>query len=157
MFLEQSGRPVRRAERLIRALAPGLRVHTGYPRPVHDHGLVVARPRRQGRAGEDKGHVPGAAVLKGRAERDVDTHAGDEPGDALRAVRRAAPDLSLAREDIPILVDGPEVAGAAEWIMLPCGPSMRKRIRAPRGDRPRSAVSTVVVFTWSLPPMGQVG
>src|SRR5918999_4792399 len=29
------------------------------------------------------------------------------------AVRRAAPDLSLAREDVPILVDGPEVAGAA--------------------------------------------
>src|SRR4029079_11094061 len=100
-------------ERLFRALAPGLRVHTGYPRAVHDHGLVVARPRRQGRAGKDKRHAPGAAILKGRAERDVDTHAGDEPGDALMAVRRAAPDLSLAREDVPILVDGPEVAGAA--------------------------------------------
>src|SRR5262245_2569742 len=85
----------------------------GYPRPVHDHGLVVARPRRQGRAGEDKGHASGAAILKGRAERDVDTHAGDELGDALMAVRRAAPDLSLTGEDVPILVDGPEMAGAA--------------------------------------------
>ena len=43
---------------LIRALGPGLRVHTGYPWPVHDHGLVVARPWRQGRAGEDSGTLP---------------------------------------------------------------------------------------------------
>src|SRR4029077_13287457 len=95
------------------SVGPGVRVHMGYPGPVHDHGLVVAWPGRQGRAGEDKGHVAGAAILKGRSERDVHTHAGDEPGDALMAVRRAAPDLSLAREDVPILVDGPEVAGAA--------------------------------------------
>ena len=47
--------------------------------------------------------------------------------------------------------------GTVEWIMLPCGPSMRKRIRAPRGDRPRSAVSTVVVFTRSLPSRGRIG
>src|SRR6478735_1723691 len=112
MFPDQSGAAVG-AERLIRPLARGLRVHTGYPRPVHYHDLVVARPRRQGRAGEDKGHGSGAAVLKGRTKRDVDTHAGDEPGDAFMAVQRAAPDLSLAREDVPILVDGAEVAGAA--------------------------------------------
>ncbi len=56
--LSPRGRPVTRAERLIRVLGLGLRVYTGYPRPVHDHGLVVARPRRQGRAGEDKGTVP---------------------------------------------------------------------------------------------------
>jgi hypothetical protein len=60
-----------------------------------------------------RGHVPGASILKGRAERDVDAHAGEELGDALMAVRSAAPDLSLAREDVPILIDGPEVAGAA--------------------------------------------
>ena len=41
--------------------------------------------------------------------------------------------------------------GTVEWIMLPCGPSMRKRIQAPSGERPRAADSTVVVFTWSLP------
>src|SRR5688500_11562150 len=108
-----SGGSRSRAEMLIRALAPGLRVHTRYPRPVHDHGLVVAGPRRQGGAGENKGHVPGAAILKCRTQRDVDTHARSEPGDALMAVRRAAPDLSLAREDVPILVDGPEAARAA--------------------------------------------
>jgi hypothetical protein len=164
MFLEQSGAAGRRAERLIRGLAPGLRVHTGYPRPVHDHGLVVARPRRQGRAGEDKGHAPGTAILKGRAERDVDTHAGMSrvmllrPSGALRQIS-PSPERTYqyssmvrkwqARPTIP--------GGTVEWIMLPCGPSMRKRIRAPRGERPRSAVSTVVVFTWSLPSRGQVG
>src|SRR5512132_2695699 len=102
-----------RSGALIGALAPGLRVHTGYPRPVHDHGLLVAWPRRQGRDRADKGHVRGAAVLKGCAERDVDTHAQGEPGDALLAVRRAPPVFSLAREDVPVLVDGPEMAGAA--------------------------------------------
>ncbi len=98
---------------LIRAAGPELQVRTWYPRPVHDHRLVVARPGRQGRAGEDKGHIPGAAILEGSAERDVDAHTGDEPGDALTAVRCPAPDFSLAREDEPIFVDGPEAAGAA--------------------------------------------
>jgi hypothetical protein len=33
-------------ERLFRAPALGLRVHMWNPVPVHDHGFVVARPRR---------------------------------------------------------------------------------------------------------------
>jgi hypothetical protein len=124
----------RRADRLFRGLAPGIRVHTRYPGPVHDHGLVVARPRRQGRAGEDKGHAPGAAVLKSRAERDVDTHAGlsrvmlSWPSGALRQIS-PSPERTYqyssmvrkwqARPTIP--------GGTVEWIMLPWGPSMRKR------------------------------
>src|SRR5438105_2118100 len=90
---------------------PTLRTHEGEQQLRQ--GDVVACPRRQGRAREDKRHGPGAAILKGRAERNVDAYAWDQPGDALLAVRRAAPDLSLAREDVPILVDRPEVAGAA--------------------------------------------
>ena len=48
---------------LILAAGPELQVRTWYPRPVHDHRLVVTRPGRQGRAVEDKGHIPGAASI----------------------------------------------------------------------------------------------
>src|SRR5262245_49121124 len=41
--------------------------------------------------------------------------------------------------------------GTVEWIMLPCGPSTRSRMWAPSGERPRSAVSTVLVFTGPHP------
>ena len=41
--------------------------------------------------------------------------------------------------------------GTVEWIMLPSSPSIRSRICAPKGERPRSAVSTVVVFIRSSP------
>ena len=58
--------------------------------------------------------VPGCLGMRRYAPIPLETaHAGAEPGDALMAVRRAAPDLSLAREDVPILVDCSEVAGAA--------------------------------------------
>ena len=116
---------------LIRAARPELQVRTWYPRPVNDHRLVVARPGRQARAGEDKGHIPGAAILEGSAERDIDAHTGDEQGDALtavRALRQISPSPERtnqyssmvrkrqARPTIP--------GGTVEWIMLPCGPSI---------------------------------
>jgi hypothetical protein len=44
MFLEKSG--LEGQVGLAERSPPGLRVHTGHPRPVHDHGLVVARPGR---------------------------------------------------------------------------------------------------------------
>src|SRR5262245_11512764 len=85
----------------------------GHPRAVDDRGLVVARPGRHGRAGEDEGCRTETAVLEGRAQRDVDAHPCDESGDALSAVRRPAPELSLPREHVPELVDGPEMTGPA--------------------------------------------
>src|SRR5262249_31929839 len=42
-----------------------------------------------------------------------DADAGDEPGDAFTVVGGAPPDLSLAGEHVPVLVDRPEVTGAA--------------------------------------------
>jgi hypothetical protein len=39
---------------------------------------------------------------------------GMSRGDALAAVRSATPDLALAQEDVPVLLYGPEMAGAAD-------------------------------------------
>ena len=120
---------------LHRAPALGLGVHTGCPRPVDDQRLIVAGPGRHGRAGEDEGRGAGAAILERRAERDVDAHTRDESGDALLAVQRPAPtspspertyqysSMVRKRQAWPTIP-----GGTVEWIMLPCGPSMRKRI-----------------------------
>jgi len=119
----------------LRPLGIGLRVHTGCPRPFDDEGLIVAGPRRQGRASEDEGSAAGAAVLERRAERDIDTHTGTSrvtlswPSFARRQTS-PSPERTYqyssmlrkwqARPTIP--------EGTVEWIMLPCGPSIRNRI-----------------------------
>src|SRR5690349_21640181 len=66
-----------------------------------------------GRADEDQGDGTAAAVLERRAPRDIDTGTGDESCDALSVIRRPPPDLPLARKDVPELLDGLKVAGAA--------------------------------------------
>ena len=71
-------------------------------------------------------------------------HTGDEPGDALTAVRCPAPDFSLAREDEPIFVDGPEAAGAAHHPRrhgrvdhVAVRPVHQVANISPKGERPR--------------------
>ena len=119
---------------LIRAAGPEIQVRTWYPRPVHDHRLVVARPGRQGRAGEDKGHIPGAAILEGSAERDIDAHTGtsrvmlSRPSVALRQISPSPERTNQYSSMVRKRQARPTIpGGTVEWIMLPCRPSIRKR------------------------------
>jgi hypothetical protein len=132
MFREPYGRKSGGLRRLIRNAGPALQVHAGYPGPVDENRLVVARPGRQGRDGvKTRGTSPVQRYWKG-VPRGMSMHTPgmsramlSRPFVALRQISPSPERTNQYSSIVRKRQARPTIpGGTVEWIMLPRGPSI---------------------------------